>query len=303
VPLIGNVYLLNPGVAKVFRAQRIPGISLSDELAAVCERQAASPDKGKAFFLEFAAKQIAIYRGLGYRGGYIGGVHSRAELDRVLELERSFAPDDWKQFAREIRYSRPGEFFFFAEDQATGLANPDELHPAYAASLRTRPATRNVTFTYRFSKFTHDLMFTPGKGLWNLGVKLCANAKDPLQGPPGMHALEHLGKSLMFGCKDCGDCSLPDIAFLCPESSCAKNQRNGPCGGTRDGKCEVEDFECIWSRAYDRLKHEGREEELLAHTPVIQDQKLRGTSSWANTWLGRDHLAARPPVAGSGPNP
>jgi methylenetetrahydrofolate reductase (NADPH) len=116
-------------------------------------------------------------------------------------------------------------------------------------------------------------------------------AKDPMQGPPGMRAIEHLGKSLMFGCKDCGDCSLPDIAFLCPESSCAKNQRNGPCGGTRDGKCEVEDFECIWSRAYDRLKHEGREEELLAHVPVLQDQKLRGTSSWANTWLGRDHLA------------
>jgi hypothetical protein len=100
----------------------------------------------------------------------------------------------------------------------------------------------------------------------------------------------------------CGDCSLPDIAFLCPESSCAKNQRNGPCGGTRDGKCEVDDFECIWARAYDRLKHEGREEQLLAHTPVIQDQRLRGTSSWANTWLGRDHLAkktsAPPPVPG-----
>jgi hypothetical protein len=39
VPLIGNVYVLNPGVAKVFRAQRIPGSCLSDELAAVCERQ------------------------------------------------------------------------------------------------------------------------------------------------------------------------------------------------------------------------------------------------------------------------
>ena len=32
---------------------------------------------------------------------------------------------------------------------------------------------------------------------------------------------------------------------------------------------------------------------LLAHTPVIQDQSLRGTSSWANTWLGRDHLAPK----------
>jgi len=291
VPLIGNVYVLTPGVARVFRSQRIPGVSISDELAEVCERHATSADRGKAFFLELAARQVAIYRGLGYRGAYIGGVHTVAEVDRVLEIERGFAPDDWKQFAREFRYSRPGEFFCFAEDPATGLADSARLHPAYEASLRTRPATRNVTFTYRFSKFTHDLMFNPGKGLWNLGAKLCRDAKDPMQGPPLMHTIEHLGKSLMFGCKDCGDCSLPDIAFLCPESSCAKNQRNGPCGGTRDGKCEVDDFECIWARAYDRLKHEGREEELLAHAPVIQNQSLRGTSSWANTWLGRDHLA------------
>ncbi len=161
--------------------------------------------------------------------------------------------------------------------------------------MNTRPATHNVTFSYRFSKFTHDLMFTPGKGLWNVGAKLCADAKDPMQGPAVMRALEHASKSVLFGCKDCGDCSLPDIAFLCPESSCAKNQRNGPCGGTRDGKCEVADFECIWSRAYDRLKHEGREEQLLAHAPVIQDQRLRGTSSWANTWLGRDHLSKKNP--------
>ncbi len=293
VPLIGNAYVLTPAVARLFRSQRIPGVVVSDELAAVCARHESSPDKGRAFFLELAARQVAIFRGLGYRGAYIGGVHRVADIERVLEIERSFAPGDWKQFARELRFSRPGEFFVFAEDPATGLADLSRLHPDYEASLRARPATPNVTFSYRFAKFTHGLMFTPGKGLWNLGAKLCAGAKDPMQGPPLMHPIEHLGKSLMFGCKDCGDCSLPDIAFLCPELSCAKNQRNGPCGGTRDGKCEVDDFECIWARAYDRLKHEGREEELLAHTPVIQDQRLRGTSSWANTWLGRDHLAKK----------
>jgi methylenetetrahydrofolate reductase (NADPH) len=287
VPLIGNVYVLNPAVARIFRTQRIPGVVISDELAAVCEQHATSPDKGKAFFLELAAKQIAIYRGLGYRGAYLGGVHSTEEIARVQEIGRGFAPDDWKQFAREIRYSRPGEYFVYDEDPATGLA--DVARPTAPA----RPDTRNVTFSYRFSKFTHDLMFTPGKGLWNLGTKLCAGAKDPMQGPAVMRALEHASKSVMFGCKDCGDCSLPEIAFLCPESACAKNQRNGPCGGTRDGKCEVADFECIWSRAYDRLKYEGRAEELLAHVPMIQDQNLRGTSSWANTWLGRDHLAKK----------
>jgi methylenetetrahydrofolate reductase (NADPH) len=103
--------------------------------------------------------------------------------------------------------------------------------------------------------------------------------------------MEYLSKAVLFRCKDCGDCSLPDIAFLCPESQCAKNQRNGPCGGTLDGRCEVAGYgECIWLRAYERLQNDGVEtESMLNHAPVVQDQGLRGTSSWANFWLGRDH--------------
>lgn len=288
VPLIGNVYVLTPGVAKIFRAQKIPGIVVSDELAEICAKHADSPDRGKAFFLELAAKQLAIYRGLGYRGGYLGGVHKIEDVTRVQEIFASFGKDDWREFAREICFSRPGEFFCYEEDPATGLADLARPNPALTS---TGERTRNVTYSYRFSKFVHGLMFEDGKGLWNTGKKLTGNARDPMQGPGWMRFMEHAGKSVMFGCKDCGDCSLPDIEFLCPEASCAKNQRNGPCGGTRDGICEVEDFECIWAKAYDRAKFEGRAEQLLAHAPVLQDQNLRGTSSWANTWHERDHLA------------
>ena len=289
VPLIGNVFVLNPGAARLFREQTIPGVAISDELFEICQERASSPDRGKAFFLELAAKQLAIFRGLGYRGGYIGGVHRVGEVERILQIERGFGPDDWRTFAREILYSRPGEFFLLAQDPETGLCREDMLDPAYERSLKDRRPTSNVDLNYRVSKIFHDLMFTPGRGLWNVGRKLCASSADPMQGPKLLRAVEHAGKAVMFGCKDCGDCSLPDIAFLCPESACAKNQRNGPCGGTRDGKCEVDDFECIWSRAYDRMKYEGREMDLLAHAPVIQNQALRGTSSWANTWLERDH--------------
>ncbi len=289
VPLIGNVFVLNPAAARLFREQTIPGVAISDELFEICQRHASSPDRGKAFFLELAAKQLAVFRGLGYRGGYIGGLHRVEDVERVLAIERGFGADDWRTFAREILYSRPGEFFLLAEDPATGLCREDALDPGYERSLGERRPTANVDFNYRVSKIFHGLMFTPGRGLWNAGRKLCASSADPMQGPKLLRAAEHAGKAVMFGCKDCGDCSLPDIAFLCPESACAKNQRNGPCGGTRDGQCEVDDFECIWSRAYDRMKYEGREMDLLAHAPVIQNQALRGTSSWANTWLERDH--------------
>jgi methylenetetrahydrofolate reductase (NADPH) len=286
VPLIGNVYLLGPRVAQIFHEGRIPGVVVTRELLELCERHGRSPDKGRAFFQEFAAKQIAVYRGLGYRGAYLGGVHDFPTCEAILRIERTFSPDDWKQFARSMLFSRQGEYYFYGRDEATGLANPVER------TAGGRNVSKHVGPAYALSKWAHHLMFTPGGTLSRLGARACANAADPAQGPKPLRVIEHLSKSALFGCKDCGDCSLPEIAFLCPESQCAKNQRNGPCGGTRDGRCEVDGYgDCIWLRAYERLKHDGREQQLLEHAPVVQNQGLRGTSSWANFWLGHDHLA------------
>jgi methylenetetrahydrofolate reductase (NADPH) len=212
-------------------------------------------------------------------------VHDFAAIQRILEIERGFAPDDWKQFAREVSFWRPGEFFFYAQDEATGLADPSRRATSAVGSAR------NGGPVYRVSKWAHATMFTPDTTASRVGAALCTRAEDPMQGPKPLRFIEHVSKALLFRCKDCGDCSLPEIAYLCPESQCAKNQRNGPCGGTRDGRCEVDGYgDCIWLRAYERLKYDGRESTLLAHIPVVQDQSLRGTSSWANTWLGRDHL-------------
>lgn len=295
-PLIGNVYLLNSRVAQLFHEGRIPGVVVSDPLWERCRCQSSSPDGGKAFFLEFAAKQIAIYRGLGFRGVYLGGVHNSPAMERILEIERSFAPDDWKEFAREIRFSRPGEFFYYAQNPATGLADSTCENP------RLDTSTKHVTAVYQISKLAHHNLFEPNAALARWGTHLCAQSRDSMQGPGWMRVLEKLSKSALYRCKDCGDCSLPDVAYLCAESQCAKNQRNGPCGGTREGRCEVDGFgDCIWLRAYERLKHEGRERSLLAHAPVVQNQGLRGTSAWANDWLGRDHAAKRETALESAP--
>ena len=299
VPVIGNVYVLSPFVARLFHQMKIPGVILTDELNGICEKQAASPDKGKKFFREFAAKQLAIYRGLGYQAGYLGGVHSYAEIEEILDLQKSFAPDDWKLFAREISFSRPGEFFLFEPDKDTGLSRPGELNQEWKKTLPERHSNKNVTLGYHLSKWFHSLLFEKGKGLAPLGEKMCQKAENPSQGPPWLRLMEHISKSVLYSCQDCGDCSLGETAFLCPESQCAKNQRNGPCGGTRDGKCEVFDYECIWARAYDRMKYEGKSEQLLDHAPVIQNQGLRGTSSWANFWLGKDHASKKHPAKSS----
>ena len=56
-------------------------------------------------------------------------------------------------------------------------------------------------------------------------------------------------------CAGCGDCVLEWTGGLCPVARCAKKLLNGPCGGSSDGKCEVDaDTDCVWQLIYDRLK-------------------------------------------------
>jgi len=285
VPLIGNVYVLSGFTSRLFHSGKIPGVSVNETLLALCQKQCKSDDKGKAFFLELAAKQSAIYKGLGYRGSYLGGLHRMVDVERFFEIENSFSPDDWKGFVKELNFHETDEFYLYEQNLSSGLSLPGQLSQQYLDAI----AKPKKHLGYQVSKLAHDLLFTPNGTAAKVGGALCSNAKDNMQGPKLLRLAEHASKKVLFNCQDCGDCSLPDIAFLCPESQCAKNQRNGPCGGTREGLCEVADKECIWGRAYDRLKSSQGHMALLDHVPVIQDQGLRGTSSWANTWLGRDH--------------
>ena len=83
-PLIGNVYLFSSRVAQIFSEGRIPGVVVTPPLLELCLKQGNSPDGGRAFFCEFAAKQIAIYRGLGFRVAYLGGVHNLPAIEKIL---------------------------------------------------------------------------------------------------------------------------------------------------------------------------------------------------------------------------
>lgn len=295
-PVIANAYVLSRAAARFFASGKIPGVVVVPELLAVAEKQAASPDKGKAFFTELAAKQVAVARGLGYRGVYLGGLTRAADVERVLQVAAGFGADDWRQFAGEVAFHFPGEFYYFEPGDQPGMSS-DRVNRAYLASRQPearRALQRRVGLGYKLSRRVHDTLFAPAGAGYDAARRVAAAVdRGGAGGKRLFHALEHASKSLAFDCRDCGDCSLPDVAYLCPESQCVKNQRNGPCGGTREGKCEIGEKECIWARAYDRLKAYGEEQELLAGPAVIKNAALQGTSAWLNTYLERDHFAGR----------
>jgi hypothetical protein len=75
--------------------------------------------------------------------------------------------------------------------------------------------------------------------------------------------------------------------YVCPQT-CPKQLRNGPCGGTRSGWCEVvPDQPCVWVSVYERARAAGRLEALKVYVPP-PDRQLQSTSSWINYYLARD---------------
>jgi len=77
-------------------------------------------------------------------------------------------------------------------------------------------------------------------------------------------------------CAGCGDCVLEWTGGICPIARCAKKLLNGPCGGSTDGKCEVDkDTDCVWQLIYDRLKKLGK----LDNLKVVREPKDWRTST------------------------
>lgn len=64
-------------------------------------------------------------------------------------------------------------------------------------------------------------------------------------------------------CSLCGKCILDKTGGICPITACPKGLLNGPCGGCKDGHCEVSpDIKCAWVRIYERMKRLDKLQEL-----------------------------------------
>ncbi len=71
-------------------------------------------------------------------------------------------------------------------------------------------------------------------------------------------------------CAGCDQCYLNFTAGICPITECAKSLLNGPCGGARNGKCEVDPgLDCVWIKIYERSKK--RREKFTLEAVRIRD--------------------------------
>lgn len=281
VPVLGNVFIPNLPVVEIMYRGGIPGCVIPDHLYAEMKREGEAEDRGKRARLLRGAKLLAVLQGLGYAGAHIGGPGvTHADFD-FLVSESARLRENWQQCLADLSSWFDDGFYYFQKDPLTGLNSPEPAR-------RRRSGVPSLA--YRLANSVHEAAFVPTGMLFEPMRKGClALAETSLH--PVLTNIEHLLKFIAFRCRNCGDCTLAELAFLCPQSGCAKNLLNGPCGGSRDGWCEVYPGKrrCLYVRVYERLKKVGREQEMRCGFVPPRDWSLNESSSWLNFFLGRDH--------------
>ena len=288
IPLVGNVYILPFGAAKMMNRNDLPGSVVTDKLLADIDRERNDPDKGEGARILRSARLYAVLKGMGYSGVHIGGHNIRYEQVEEIIRQGEALASGWTSLIRYFDYPIDGGFYYFERDPDTGLNLEAQTR------LQDRPPDAEIECTYGFSRFFHQLMYEPGKNLYGVMKGLCKKVHGS-RVESFFHKLEHLTKVALFDCRDCGDCALIDTAYLCPMSQCPKNQRNGACGGSFQGWCEVYPGKrkCVYVRAYARLKKHGEQDQMGKDIVPPCNWDLYQSSSWVNYYLGKDHTSKK----------
>jgi methylenetetrahydrofolate reductase (NADPH) len=223
-------------------------------------------DKGLMARLERAARMVAILRGLGYAGAYLGGTHNTADIGWIIRRAESLQAR-WEELAEELNFA-PKRAFYLYKSNTPASANRGIVPRLLDAMVKLFPVNRD-------------------SGLRRVLARIFGWVDRK---PALAHTLERVEaaiKSPLFGCQSCGNCVLGSMEYVCPQT-CPKQMRNGPCGGSNNsGKCEVDEKPCIWQSVYERAKVANEVNSLSDYIPP-PDRSLKGTSSWVNYFLNRD---------------
>jgi methylenetetrahydrofolate reductase (NADPH) len=282
LPVIGSVYMLTPATARLMHSGQVPGAVVRRRLMEQVSAEWKDPASGHIASVERAARLAAVLKGLGYRGIHIGGVHRSFDqaarlLDRFAEIEGS-----WREFIPEFSDSPEGGFYAFPGEEGQDSPN---IFGKRRASLGIVDAAE-----YAVLQKLHKTGFRADAPLAPFFRKLSRHFDSSRAGQRLVYIAEDFPKKIMLGCRRCGDCAIEHLAFLCPESGCPKHMRNGACGGSRDGYCEVhKDRLCVWYRAWRRFSSSNQTGCMTEGLIPPRMWELERTSSWLNFHLGRDH--------------
>lgn len=278
VPVMGNVYFLtstNPA-PRLMHDIKLPGCFVSDELLAKLNSESLEQH------MERAAQQIAMYRAMGAAGADVGGVHDFEQFKWILNRAVEIGTN-WEPYKNNLCWPAKKAWYLYDE-----------------SGKKTPLSKKKKTMRHRFFKGMHRAVLDPDYTGFKLNkgfMKLLGAHKKKGFGYKCVFCGEKVSKYLIFDCKECGDCFLPENFGLCTIGGCEKGLDNAPCGdSTVEGFCGNNlERVCIGELIYDAAGSEKDGLEKLRHTiNPPRNPLLEGMSSVVNYVFAYDHTKKSP---------
>ncbi len=303
-PLVANVYMPTPTIARMMHSGELAGCVVSDRLIRRLQEE-KKPQR-----MERASLMIAAVKDLGFAGAHIGGFglsHDdfMAVIGRAAEIGSG-----WKGRVDELIFDYPGEFYLLPRG-TDGLSDG-------AAEYQLERVQPDPSIKTKLAEAVHEYLVKPDSP----GARFFASRLKPGQNGTedaswrcgfwyGVLGASTIFRKLALRCQSCGDCIQEHLSFAgCTMRWCYKGLRNGPCGGSRcDGTCEADPGRvCIWSRVYFDTRAAGDDPRRFAHTLIPpRNWDLDQTNALANRLVGIDNYKLRtdlsPPRGSSGSRP
>ena len=235
IPMLARLLFLTPERAEAICAGRVPGVHISPDFAKLLGREMQHSryqfEAAQLRRLEIHAVGACL---LGYSGVQIAGIDRpeqfSALLERIGNAMREF-PDfeSWRTMYRQY-YERldmapyPHRFYFFKNLFST--SQPPDEPQINDSGIPDCTSSERIAYKIGNAMFSH-------------AGELPASER-------------RLTKKLLFNCKSCNCCRLPETFYICTEN-CPMKLANGPCGASNaDGSCffstEKEQKACIYQK-------------------------------------------------------
>ncbi len=296
VPAYATVFIPSVAIARIMRRGVIPGCLIPERL--MHEIEGWGKDRTKR--LQFAARLTALLKRLGFNGVHLSGADLCYEdIEAVVQMADDFYKTDLNALTRPFLFPEMWSFYLYEADEKTGLnkrtreqdkdkkiRQESDAHNN-KSNYKSRISGISEGVSYRANRLIHKTVFERD-GMFYPAIKRLFTALNSMGYGSIITSLEFFIKGPLFECQMCGDCKLYDFAYLCPQSQCAKGLLNGPCGGSRDGWCEVwhKKKRCFYVRVYERLKALRKECLFLKKTIPPRDWEHWKSSSWLREFQG-----------------
>ncbi|MFN3567883.1 MAG: methylenetetrahydrofolate reductase C-terminal domain-containing protein [Caldimicrobium sp.] len=280
IPLLGSILYLTPSLINLVKKGKIPGILITESILRALEKSSNFEKKN----LEILAKFASLLKALGYKGVHLCGFPlNYGKINQFLELFYKYE-NQGENFAEEF------------ENKVLLELNNGQIKGAFPSFLtKEHIFKKRFSLAYYINHAIHSLFFNTSSKFYPLLKKILLRIDQSPFFRKYFTRFEYFIKKILFSCQECGDCTLFEYNYHCPQSGCAKYLLNGPCGGSIAGFCEVYPYikECHFVKA---LKSPSTKKNIIKFFYLFRrgylsprDWELYKSSSWLNFYLKRDH--------------